>query len=97
MTHLSESHSFTFSDLPNGFSRKYATLSHAYFKEQGGDKNTIKAAFTVSRMKLLLNFSTQKITQERIIVESFLLSARLQVRQPSLLHNPFSCMTQSTQ
>ena len=35
----------------------------------------------------MLNFQTQKTTQERIIVESFLLSARLQVRQPSLLHD----------
>ena len=34
-----------------------------------------------------MNFQTQKTTQERIIVESFLLSARLQVRQPSLLHD----------
>ena len=38
-------------------------------------------------MKFLLNFQTQKTTQEGIIVESFLLSARLQVRQPSLLHD----------
>ena len=38
-------------------------------------------------MKFLLNFQTQKTAQERIIVESFLLSARLQVRQPSLLHD----------
>ena len=38
-------------------------------------------------MKFLLNFQAQKTTQERIIVESFLLSARLQVRQPSLLHD----------
>ena len=38
-------------------------------------------------MKFLLNFQTQKTTQERIIVESFLLSARLQVQQPSLLHD----------
>ena len=30
-THLSDSHSPTFSDLTNGFSRKYATLSHAPF------------------------------------------------------------------
>ena len=50
-THLSDSHSSTFSDLTNGFSRKYATLppslSHVRFKEQGRDKKTIKAAFTV--------------------------------------------------
>ena len=38
-------------------------------------------------MKFLLNFQAQKTTQERIIVESFLLSARLQVCQPSLLHD----------
>ena len=38
-------------------------------------------------MKFLLNFQTQKTTQERIIVESFLLSARLKVRQLSLLHD----------
>ena len=38
-------------------------------------------------MKFLLNFQTQKTTQERIIVESFVLSARLQVWQPSLLHD----------
>ena len=50
-------------------------------------KAETKAAFTVARMKFLLNFQTQKTTQERIIVESFLLSARLQVRQPSLLHD----------
>ena len=55
------------------------------FKEKGRDKKNKKAAFTVARM----NFPTQKITQERTIVESFLLSARLQVRQPepSLLHD----------
>ena len=38
-------------------------------------------------MKFLLNFQKQKTTQEGIIVESFLSSARLQVRQPSLLHD----------
>ena len=38
-------------------------------------------------MKFLLNFQTQKTTQKRIIVESYLLSARLQVQQPSLLHD----------
>ena len=37
-THLSDSHSSTFSDLTNGFSRKYATLSHARFEEKGRDK-----------------------------------------------------------
>ena len=86
-THLSDSHLSTFSGLTNGFSRKYATLSHARFKEKGRHKKNIKAAFTVARMKFLLNFQTQKTTQERIIVESFLLSARLQVQQPSLLHD----------
>ena len=78
-------HSSTFSGLTNGFSRKYATLSHARFMEKGRHKN-IKAAVTVARMKFLLNFQTQKTTQERIIVENFFLSARLQVQQPSLLH-----------
>ena len=38
-------------------------------------------------MKFLLNFQTQKTSQERIIVGSLFLSARLQVRQPSLLHD----------
>ena len=38
-------------------------------------------------MRFLLNFQTQKTTQERITVESFLLSARIQVRQPSLLRD----------
>ena len=38
-------------------------------------------------MEFLLDFQTQKITQERIIVDSFLLSARLQVRQSSLRHD----------
>ena len=71
----------------NGSSRKYATLSHARFKEKGRDKRNKKAAFTVARMKFLLNFQAQKTTQEGIIVQSFLLSARLQVRQPSLLHD----------
>ena len=86
-THLSDSHSSTFSDLTNGFSRKYATLSHARFEEKGKDKRNKKAAFIVARMKFLLNFQTQKTTQERITVESFLLSDRLKVRQPSLLHD----------
>ena len=63
-------HSSTFSGLTNGFSRKYATLSHARFMEKGRHKN-IKAAVTVARMKFLLNFQTQKTTQERIIVENF--------------------------
>ena len=86
-THLCDSHSSTFSDLTNGFSRMYATLSHARFEEKGRDKKNKKAAFTVARMKFLFNFQTQKTTQERIIVESFLLTVRLQVRQPSLLHD----------
>ena len=67
--------------------RKYVTLCHARFEEKGRDKKNKKAAFTVARMKFLLNFQAQKTTQERIIVESFLLSARFQVRQPSLLHD----------
>ena len=57
------------------------------FKEKGRDKKNKKSAFTAARMKFLLNFQTQKTTQQRIIVESFLLSAQLQVRQPSLLHD----------
>ena len=73
--------------ITNGFSGKYVTLSHARFKGKGRDQKNKKAAFTVARMKFLLNFQKQKTTQERIIVESFLLSARLQVRQPSLLHD----------
>ena len=86
---LSDSYpSTSVSDLTNGFSRKYATLSHACFEEKGRGKNNKKVAFTVARMKFLsVNFQTQKTIQERIIVESFLLSARLQVRQPSLLHD----------
>ena len=86
-THLSDSLSSTFSDLTNGFSRKYATLSHVRFEEKGRDKKNRKAAFTVARMKFLLKFQTQKTTQERIIAESFLLSARLQVRQPSPVYD----------
>ena len=93
MTHLSDSHSSTFSDLTNGFSTKCATLSHARFKEKGRDKKNKKGAFTVARRKFLLNFQTQKTTQERIIVESFLLSARLQVRQPSLLDDTVHAVT----
>ena len=79
-THLSDSHSSTFFDLTDGFSRKYATLSRARFEEKGREKENKKAAFTVARMKFPLNFHTQKTTQERIIVESFLLSTRPQVR-----------------
>ena len=56
-------------------------------RKKGKDKKNKNAAFTVARMKFLLNFQTQKTIQERLIVESFLLSARLQVRQPSLLHD----------
>ena len=70
-THLSDSHSSTFSDLTNGFSRKYATLSHARFKEKGRDKKIKTAAFTVAWMKFLLNFQAQKTTRYRLIVESF--------------------------
>ena len=44
-------------------------------------------------MKFLLNFQIQKTTQERIIVESFLLLTRLQVRQPSLLDNTVHAVT----
>ena len=89
--HLSDNHSPTFSDLTNGFSKKYARLSHARFKEKDRDKKNKKAAFTVARMKFLLNFQTQKTTQERIIVER--ISARLQVRQPSLLHDTVHAVT----
>ena len=56
-------------------------------RKKAETKRIKKAAFTVARMKFLLNFQAQKTTQERIIVESFLLSARLQVRQHSLLHD----------
>ena len=86
-THLSDGHSSTFSDLTNGSSRKYATLSLARFEEKGRDKRNKKAAFTITRMKFLLKFQTQKRTQERITVVSCLSSARLQGRQPSLLHD----------
>ena len=55
-THLSDSHSSTFSDLTNGFSGKYATLSRVRFEEKGRDKKNKKATFTVVRMKFLLNF-----------------------------------------
>ena len=41
-TYLSDSHSSTFSDLNNGFSRKYATLSHAHFKEKALTKGIKK-------------------------------------------------------
>ena len=84
---LSDSHSSTISDKTNGFSRKYATLAHACFKVKGRDKKNKKAAFTVARMKFVLNFQTQKTTQERMFVECFFLSARLQVQQPSVLHD----------
>ena len=61
---------------------EYATLSHARFEEKDRHKRIKKRlSVTVVRMKFLLNFQTQKTTQERINVESFLLSARLQVRQ----------------
>ena len=46
-------------------------MTHARFKEKGRDKKNKKAAFTVARMQFLLNFQTQKTTQERTIVESF--------------------------
>ena len=45
------------------------------FKEKDRDKKTKKVAFTVAWMKFLLNFQTQKTTQERIIVERFSSSA----------------------
>ena len=44
-------------------------------------------------MKFLLNFLTLKTTQERIFVECFFLSARLQVRQLSLLHDRVHAVT----
>ena len=44
--HLCDSHSSTFSDLANGFSRRYATLSHARLKEKGRDKKSKNADFT---------------------------------------------------
>ena len=56
-------------------------------KEKDRDKKNEKADFTVTRMKFLLNFQTQKTKQERTFVECFLLSVRLQVRQSSLLHD----------
>ena len=43
-----DSHSPTFSDLNNGFSRKYATLSHARFEEKGRDKKNKKSGFHCS-------------------------------------------------
>ena len=46
-----------------------------HFKEKDRDKKNKKAAFTVAWMKFLLNVQAQKITQERIITESFLSSA----------------------
>ena len=41
-THLSDSHSSTFSDLTNSFSRKYATLSHTCFDEKAEIKGIKK-------------------------------------------------------
>ena len=43
-----DSHLSTFSDLNNGFSRKYATLSHACFEEKGRDKKNKKSGFHCS-------------------------------------------------
>ena len=51
------------------------------------DTKRIKSGFHCSTDEVLLNFQSHKTTQERIIVESFLLSARLQERQTSLLHD----------
>ena len=45
------------------------------FKEKDRDKKNKKVAFTVAWMKFLLNFQTQKTTQERKIVERFFSSA----------------------
>ena len=45
------------------------------FKVKDRDKKNEKVAFTVAWMKFLLNFQTQKTTQERIIVERFSSSA----------------------
>ena len=56
-------------------------------RKKGEAKRIKRAAFIVVRMKFPFNFQTQKTTQERIIVGSSLLSARLQVRQPSLQHD----------
>ena len=74
-THLSDSHLSTFSDLINGFSRKYDTLSHARFEEKGRDKKNKKAAFTVAWMKFLLNFQTQKTTHENNCRKLFVTSS----------------------
>ena len=91
-THLSDSHSSTFP------TQRMASLEIICFlmpvlRKIGRDKKNKKAAFTVARMKFLLNFQTQKTTQERIIVQSFLVSARLQVRQPSFLHDIVHAVT----
>ena len=64
---------------------KYATLSHARFKTfkgKGRDKKN-KNGFHCSTDEVSVELSN---TEERIIVESYLSSAQLQVRQPSLLH-----------
>ena len=70
---LSDSHSFTFSDLINQW--LLWKLCHALRKLEDRDKKNKKAAFTVAWMKFLLNFQAQKTTEERIIVERFSSSA----------------------
>ena len=50
-THLFDSHSSTFQLNQWLLARKYATLSHARFKEKGRDKKNKRAAFVVARMK----------------------------------------------
>ena len=64
-THLSDSQSSTFSDLTNGFSTKYATLSHARSKEKGRHKRNKKSGFHCNKDEVSVELSnTEDKTRE---------------------------------
>jgi len=74
---LSEEQKANFQLLIAGFCRKFSTLVSEC--SQLPDKKNRKAAFSAAWMKLLSNFRSGKSSQERLIVERFLVGQQFNI------------------
>ena len=74
---LSEEQKANFQLLIAGFCRKFSTLVSECSKLP--DKQNRKAAFSAAWMKLLSNFRSGKLSQERLIVERFLVDQQFNI------------------
>ena len=78
---LCEAQKANFQLLIVGFCRKFSTLVSKC--DTLSDKQNRKAAFSVAWMKMLVNFQVRKPTQERMIIERFLVGQQF---SPEVVH-----------